>query len=83
LKLNYDKSFSNFALNFNLRRYITDCNMPILDGWGATREIRKLMGRKTPIIIALTANAMTGRAWQISLRKSDGGVKRGFGHLLS
>ena len=30
-----------------------------LDGWGATREIRKAIGRRTPII-ALTANAMKG-----------------------
>jgi len=31
----------------------------LLDGWGATREIRAAMGHDTPII-ALTANAMKG-----------------------
>jgi CheY-like chemotaxis protein len=30
----------------------------LVDGWGATRQIRAAMGRATPII-ALTANAMT------------------------
>jgi len=35
LKLKYDKLVSNFAINFNLRHYMTD-------GLEATMEIRKL-----------------------------------------
>jgi PAS domain S-box-containing protein len=43
---------------------LMDCNMPRLDGWGATRQIREQEAQQgstkhTPII-ALTANAMQG-----------------------
>jgi CheY-like chemotaxis protein len=41
---------------------LLDCQMPVLDGWGAARAIRQLeagLGRRTPIL-ALTANALPG-----------------------
>lgn len=33
-----------------------DCNMPIMDGFQATKEIKKLNLNPQPIIVALTAS---------------------------
>ena len=42
-----------------MQPFAKDCNMPVLDGWEATREIQKVLGHEVPII-AVTANALTG-----------------------
>ena len=52
---------------------IMDCQMPIMDGFEATRSIRGLTGQaaRTPIV-ALTANAMDGAAAECMRAGMDG-----------
>ena len=34
-----------------------DCQMPVLDGYDASRQIKQELGDKAPLIVAVTANA--------------------------
>lgn len=44
----------------NYAAILMDCRLPIMDGYEATRQIRRLTGRVDMPIIALTANALQG-----------------------
>jgi two-component system sensor histidine kinase/response regulator len=61
--------------NFDL--ILMDCQMPHMDGYEATREIRKLEdGRRRIPIVALTANAMKGDEEQCIAAGMDGFVSK-------
>jgi CheY-like chemotaxis protein len=39
---------------------LMDMNLPVLDGWGATRQLKTTAATQTIPVIALTADAMVG-----------------------
>ena len=39
---------------------LMDLNLPVLDGWSATRQIKSFPGERPVPVIALTAHAMSG-----------------------
>ncbi|MBU0859555.1 MAG: response regulator, partial [Alphaproteobacteria bacterium] len=47
-------------MTFNYDLILMDCQMPIMDGFEATRSVRREKGGQEDIIIALTANVMQG-----------------------
>ena len=57
---NGQEALDILALDSRFDGVLMDCQMPVMDGYTATREIRKNPAFKNLPIIAMTANAMAG-----------------------
>lgn len=57
---NGQQAVDKLEQNANYDVVLMDCQMPVMDGFQATKNIRKIESVKSLPIIAMTANAMTG-----------------------